>query len=96
MRYNDIKNIGKMKLVGDRILVVKDKPEEKTASGILLPGEVNNDPIAKVVSVGPEVDLELIASGDYIMHVKFAGQAFEIDGAEYIVLQKNEVIGVLS
>lgn len=94
MKYNDIKNIEKMKLVGDRILVVKDKPEEKSASGILLPGEVNNDPIAKVVSVGTEVKIDAI-SGDYVLYVAYAGQAFKIDDREYIVLQENEVIGVL-
>ncbi len=95
MKYSDIKHIEAMKLVGDRILVVKDKPQEKSASGILLPDEVNNDPIAKIVSVGPEVEIEVI-SGDYIMHVAYAGQAFKIDDREYIVLQENEIIGIIS
>ncbi len=95
MKYSDIKHIEAMKLVGDRILVVKDKLEEKSAGGILLPGEVNNDPIAKVVSTGPEVKIDVV-SGDYIMHVAYAGQAFKIDDAEYIVLQENEVMGIIS
>ena len=95
MKYSDIKHIEAMKLVGDRILVVKDKPQEKSASGILLPDEVNNDPIAKIVSVGPEVEIEVI-SGDYKMHVAYAGQAFKIDDREYIVLQENEIIGIIS
>ena len=95
MKYSDIKHIEKMKLIGDRILVIKDKPQEKSEGGLYLPGEVSNDPIAKVVSTGPEVKIDAI-SGDYVLYVAYAGQAFKIDDREYIVLQENEVVGIIS
>ncbi|EPZ61315.1 10 kDa chaperonin [[Clostridium] sordellii ATCC 9714] len=88
--------------MADRVVIKKVEAEEKTASGIVLPGSAKEQPqIAEVVEVGPggivdgkEIQMELKV-GDKVIFSKFAGTEIKLEGQEYIILKQNEVLAVV-
>ena len=92
----------KIRPFADRVVIKKVEAEEKTASGIVLPGSAKEQPqIAEVVEVGPggivdgkEIQMELKV-GDKVIFSKFAGTEIKLEGQEYIILKQNEVLAVV-
>jgi len=77
-----------MKLVplSDRVVLKEIEAEEKTASGIVLPGQAKEKPQqAEVVAVGPggKVDGELVEMnvkvGQKVIYSKYAGTEVKMD-----------------
>jgi chaperonin GroES len=92
----------KLRPLADRIIIKKVEAEEKTASGIVLPGSSKESPqIAEVLEVGPggfidgnEIKMEL-KIGDKVIYQKFAGTEVKLEGREYIILRQNEILAVI-
>ncbi|MCL2751616.1 MAG: co-chaperone GroES [Firmicutes bacterium] len=86
----------------DRIVIEQIEAEEKTKSGIILPGAAQEKPqLARVVSVGPgglvdgkEVKM-VIKTGDKILYSKYAGSEFKLDGKELTILRQSDVLAVV-
>ena len=76
--------------------------QEKTASGILLPGSAQEKPqMARVLAVGPgglidgkQVDMQ-IKVGDVILYNKYAGSDFKLDGDEVTILKQSDVLAIV-
>lgn len=93
-----------MKLVplGDRVVLKQLVAEEKTASGIVLPGQAQEKPQqAEVIAVGPggmvegkEVKMEVVV-GDKVIYSKYAGTEVKMDGEEYIIVRQNDILAVV-
>lgn len=93
-----------MKLVplGDRVVLKQLEAEEKTASGIVLPGQAQEKPQqAEVIAVGPggvvdgkEIKME-VAEGDKVIYSKYAGTEVKMDGSEYIIVRQNDILAVV-
>lgn len=93
-----------MKLVplGDRVVLKQLEAEEKTASGIVLPGQAQEKPQqAEVIAVGPggvvdgkEVKMEVV-EGDRVIYSKYAGTEVKMDGSEYIIVRQNDILAVV-
>ena len=91
-----------IKPLGDRVVIKKIEAEEKTASGIVLPGTAKEQPqMAEVVEVGPggivdgkEVNMELKV-GDKVIYSKYAGTEVKLEGKEYIILRQSEILAVV-
>ena len=86
-----------MKLVPlfDRVVLEKEKMEETTASGIVLPGQNDKEKPgqALVVAVGPggvvdgkDITMQ-VKVGDHVLFSKYAGSEVEVDGHKYTVRQ---------
>ena len=90
-----------MKLVplGDKVVLKQLEAEEKTKSGIVLPGSAQEKPQeAEVIAVGPggvidgkEVVMQ-VAEGDKVIYQKHAGTTVKLDGEEYIVVKQSDII----
>lgn len=90
-----------MKLVPltDRVVLKQLEAEEKTKSGIVLPGSAQEKPQeAEVIAVGPggvidgkEVVMQ-VAEGDKVIYQKYAGTTVKLDGEEYIVVKQSDII----
>lgn len=79
--------------MGDRVLVKAVEPEEKTASGILLPSSAQKRPTqGEVVSASTSG----VKSGDRVVYSKYAGTEVDLAGASHIILKEDDVIGVLA
>lgn len=91
-----------IKPLGDRVVIKKVEAEEKTKSGIVLPGQAKEQPqIAEVVAVGPggvvdgkEITME-VKVGDKVIFSKYAGTEVKYDGAEYTIVRQNELLAIV-
>ena len=92
----------KIRPLADRVVIKKVEAEEKTASGIILPGSAKEQPqMAEVIEVGPggivegnEVKME-VAIGDKVIYSKYAGNEVKIDSEEYIILRQSDILAVI-
>ena len=91
------------KPLGDRALVKIVEREEKTPSGIVLPDTAKEKPqTAEVVSVGEgkldkdgqRVPLE-VSQGDVIVFAKYSGTEISLDGEDYMILDADDILGVV-
>ncbi|MGL5693792.1 MAG: co-chaperone GroES [Peptostreptococcaceae bacterium] len=92
----------KIRPLADRVVIKKVEAEEKTASGIVLPGAAKEQPqIAEVVEVGPggvvdgkEIKMELKV-GDRVIFQKYSGTEVKLEGQEYTILKQSEILAVV-
>lgn len=83
-----------LKPLGKRVLVQRTEVEEKTASGIILVDSAKEKPnTATVKAVGSEVTE--LKEGDTIVFEQFRGTEFTLDGEDYLVLDIENIIGVM-
>ena len=82
------------KPLGKRVLVERTEVEEKTASGIILVDSAKEKPNTAVVkAVGSEVTE--LKEGDTIVFEQFRGTEFTLNGEDYLVLDIENIIGVM-
>jgi len=84
-----------IKPLGDRVVIKRLEAEEKTASGIILPGQAKEKPqMAEVVAVGPgteDVKMEL-AVGDMVIFSQYAGTEVKFEGEEYTIMAQKDIL----
>ncbi|MBO4395798.1 MAG: co-chaperone GroES [Eubacterium sp.] len=93
-----------MKLVplADRVVLKQLDAEEKTKSGIVLPGSAQEKPQqAEVVAVGPggvvdgkEVKME-VKKGDQVIYSRYSGTDVKLDGEEYVIVRQSDILAVV-
>ena len=87
-----------VKPLSDRVLVLPNPAEEKTAGGLFIPDTAKEKPLAgKVVAVGPgtaDVKME-VKVGDTVLYGKYAGTEINIDGTDYLIMKQNDIFAVL-
>ena len=87
-----------VKPLSDRVLVLPNPAEEKTAGGLFIPDTAKEKPLAgKVVAVGPgtaDVKME-VKVGDTVLYGKYAGTEINIDGTDYLIMKQNDILAVL-
>lgn len=92
----------KIRPLADRVVIKMVEAEEKTKSGIVLPGSAKEQPqMAQVVEVGPggvidgkEIKMELKV-GDKVLFSKYAGTEVKLDGQEYTILRQSDILAVV-
>ncbi len=88
----------KVKPLGDRVLIKRLEAEEKTKSGIVLPGSAQEQPqMAEVVAVGPgtdEVKME-VKKGDKVVFSKNAGTEIKVDGEDMIIMSQKDILAIV-
>jgi chaperonin GroES len=85
----------KFKPLGERALVRTVEHEQKTESGIVLPDTAKERPqTAEVVAVGDGDGLE-VSQGDTVIFAKYAGTEIKLDGEDYIILDAEDILGIV-
>ena len=88
-----------IKPLSDRVLVLPNPAEEKTAGGLFIPDTAKEKPLmGKVVAVGPgtaDVKME-VKEGDQVLYGKYAGTELEIEGKKYLIMRQSDVVAVLA
>ena len=80
--------------LGDRVVIKRIEAEEKTKSGIVLPGQAKEQPnIAEVMAIGPQVLGFCV--GDQVMFSKYAGVEVKHQGTDYIIMSVLDVLSVV-
>lgn len=93
----------KVRPLQDRVIVRRMEEERKTASGIVIPDAATEKPDqGEIIAVGNGKvgdDGKLIPmsvkKGDKVLFGKYAGQAFKMDGQEYMTMREDDIIGVI-
>ncbi len=93
----------KIRPLGDRILVLGIDEEEKTSGGIIIPDTAKEKPQeGKIVAVGPgrmnekgERNALDVKAGDRVLFGKYAGNEIKIDGVEHLIMQENDILGIV-
>ncbi|HHT9120657.1 MAG TPA: co-chaperone GroES [Candidatus Hypogeohydataceae bacterium YC41] len=93
----------KIKPLGEKILIKRIEPEEKTPGGIVLPETAKEKPKqGKVIEVGEGKLLESgerikssLKKGDRVVFASYAGTEIKIDGEEYILMSQDDILAVL-
>ncbi|UOP05403.1 co-chaperone GroES [Conchiformibius kuhniae] len=87
----------------DRVVVKRLEAEEKTASGIILPGSAAEKPdMGEIIAVGAgkvnkdgsrrTLDVKV---GDKILFGKYSGQTVKVDGEELLVMREEDIFGIV-
>ena len=85
--------------LGQRLLVKTIEEEAKTASGIIIPDNAKEKPLqAEVKAVSKELSEDdncEIKEGDTVVFAKYSGTEITLDGEEFLVLNCDDVLGIL-
>lgn len=87
----------KIRPIGERVLVKPVKVEEKTASGIILPGvgDKERPNMAEVIAIGKGEKLEDIKVGEKVVYSKFSGTEIKDGDEKYLVLNIEDILAVV-
>ena len=87
-----------VKPLSDRVLILPDPAEEKTAGGLIIPDTAKEKPLAgKVVAAGPgtkDVTME-VKEGDHVLYGKYAGTEIRIDGTDYLIMKQQDILAII-
>ncbi|MCM2354188.1 MAG: co-chaperone GroES [Pseudobdellovibrio sp.] len=87
----------------DRILVKRTAEDEKTAGGLFIPDSAKEKPQrgeivaagkGRITEEGKVLPLE-VKVGDKILFSKYAGTEIKLDGAEFLMMREEDVLGVV-
>lgn len=85
-----------MKPIGDKVLIKKDYPEEKTQAGIIIPDSMQDKAAATgvVVAIGSGDIPKEIQPGKRVIFDKYAGTSINIEGEDHLVMKEFNIMGV--
>ena len=89
----------KLKVIDDKILVQPDEADdEKSPGGIIIPDTAKEKPQkGTVVAVGTDEDLkDVVKKGDKIVFGKYTGDEIEFEGKKYLVVQRSDILALVS
>jgi co-chaperonin GroES (HSP10) len=78
-----------MKLLGDRVLLKREKVKEST-SAIIVPDKEENR--WEVISVGPEV--ESVGKGDVVAIERYSGDDIEVENETLHIVTEEDIMGI--
>ncbi|RTK95699.1 MAG: co-chaperone GroES [Neisseriaceae bacterium] len=92
-----------IKPLHDRVVVERVEAEEKTASGIVLPGSAAEKPdMGVVVAVGEGKLLDngnrhalCVKVGNKVLFGKYSGQVVKLDGKELLVMREDDILAIV-
>ena len=83
-----------IKPLGDRVVAVREKAAEKTASGIYLPDNAKEKPLAATVeAVGK--DVKDVKVGDKILYKEYSTTEVTINDAEYLIVKEEDILATI-
>jgi len=89
----------------DKVVIKPLSEQEVTASGIVLPGTADKEkPMeGEVIATGPGKRNEngalnpmSVKVGDKVLFTKYAPDEVEVDGEEYLVIDEDKILGIIS
>jgi len=80
--------------LGKRVLVKRVEEATTTASGIIIPDNATEKPSqGEVVAVSKEVSE--LSNGDKVLFGKFSGNEVSFEGTKYLVLETEDIFGII-
>lgn len=87
----------KIQPLEDRVLIKPMEEKEKKLGSIIIPETAKEKPqIGTIEAVGTDEELQKIVKvGDRIIYGKYSGTEIELDGVNYLIIQKSDLLGVV-
>lgn len=80
--------------LGNRVLVERVEDAQTTASGIIIPDNAKEKPSqGKVAAVGG--DVEEISVGDAVVFGKYSGNDITLEGTDYLIMDADDIFGII-
>ena len=80
--------------LGKRVLIERVEEAKTTASGIYIPDSAKEKPSqGKVLAVSTEV--ENVSVNDTVVFGKYAGSELTLDGTTYLVIETDDLLGIV-
>ena len=80
--------------LGNRVLVKRVEEATTTMSGIIIPDNAKEKPSrGEVVALSKEV--EVLELGNQVLFGKYAGNEVSFEGTKYIVLDVEDIFGII-
>lgn len=95
--YKDMADVS-IKPLEDRVLVLPQEAEERTASGIIIPDSAKEKPQkGSIVAVGAgNKDVEMqVKEGDTVLYGKYAGTELSVDGKDYLIMRQSDILAIV-
>lgn len=89
----------KLKVIDDKILVQREEVEDqKTPGGIIIPDTAKEKPqLGTVVAVGTDEEMkDLVKKGDRVLFGKYTGDEIDFEGKKYLVVQRSDILAIIS
>lgn len=85
------------KPLGKRVLVERVEEEKKTSSGLIIPDNATEKPSMGIIKeVSKEVEkASEVKKGDKVLFGKYKGNEVKIGNKDFIVLESEDILGVL-
>lgn len=92
-----------IKPLGQRVLVKRLEAEAVSAGGIVLPDTAKEKPQeAEVISLGTggkddngnKIEFT-VKAGDKVLISKYGGTEVKIDGSEFLIINENDILGIV-
>ena len=93
----------KIRPLNDRVLVIREEEEQKSAGGLIIPDTAKEKPQrGKIVAAGPgkmgedgkRIPLE-VKAGDRVFFAKYAGTDIKLDGVEHVFMKEDDILSIL-
>jgi len=86
--------------LSDRVVVMPEEAEDKTASGIILPDTAQEKPqMGEIVAAGPgkvsdngNVVKMSVQQGDKVLYGKYSGTEITLDGNEVLIMRESDIL----
>ena len=93
----------KLQPLGDRVVVLRDESEERTAGGLYLPETAKNKPSrGVVVSIGDGRILDdgsrskfAVQEGDRVLFLSYAGEDFKFGEDEFLLMRESDILAII-
>ncbi|MBW6458575.1 MAG: co-chaperone GroES [FCB group bacterium] len=87
----------KIKPLDERVLIKPQPEEEKTASGLIIPDTAKEKKYqGEVIAVGTDKELkEIVKIGDVVLYGRYAGDEIKVDGEEYVLLNRKDILAII-
>jgi chaperonin GroES len=95
----------KFRPLGARVLAkrVEEEEEQKSSGGIIIPDTAKEKPqrgtviavgTGRIKDDGTRIPLD-VKKGDEVLFGKYAGKEVKIEGVEYLILEDDELLGII-
>ena len=87
-----------VKPLSDRVLILPNPAEEKTAGGLIIPDTAKEKPLhGKIIATGKGTKDEemVLKAGDEVLYGKYSGTELEYEGVKYLMMRQSDVLAVI-
>tara|TARA_Y100001968_G_C18817078_1_gene462885 strand:+ start:100 stop:381 length:282 start_codon:yes stop_codon:yes gene_type:complete len=84
--------------LADRVIIKQAEAETKTASGIIIPDNVQEKPqkgIVVAVGKGTKENPMTVAVGNNILYGKYAGTELKYEESDYLIMKESDILAII-